>query len=310
MIFNLLLENVLPLYGLIVIGFLVGKSTKLEIEPIATIMLYAVLPFVMFGATATMEFSVHYVVPPIAIGTISILASTAAYFIAKLVWGAEDRRHNLMGLLGVSSNATYFGVPVAIAMAGTEYLGVYMVMVLPLFVLDASLSYYYGVRGEHDVRESLSRVVKLPIIYGAVIGILYKISGFSFSPIMFDYWERFTGTMIVLGMMLIGAGIARMEKFRFDWHFALGVGLMRYLMWPVLGLLWVYFDMMYIRAMDSTIHTLVILICACPLAANTVAYTVKLNLFPALTSCLVLISTIGALLFIPFMIWLKTFILG
>lgn len=300
----------MPLYGLIFIGFLVGKGAKLESESIAIIMLYAVLPFVMFGATATMEFSAHYIVPPIAIGTISILASTIAYFIAKFVWGAEDLRPNLMGLLGVSSNATYFGVPVAIAIAGTEYLSIYMVMLLPLFVLDASLSYYYGVRGEHDTRESLRRVAKLPIIYGALIGILYKISGFSFSPLIFDYWERFTGTLIVLGMMLIGVGMARMEKIRFDWHFAIGVALMRYIMWPALGLLWVYFDTAYIGVMDSTIHTLIVLICACPLAANTVAYTVKLNLFPALTSCLVLLSTIGALLFIPFMIWFKTFVLG
>ncbi len=308
MIFDILISNVLPLYGLIFLGFIVGKFTDLDVKPIATIIIYAILPVVMFGATATMEFTAKYFLPPFIIASISIIASSTGYFIAGKVLTHDDKRQNLIGLLSVGANATYFGVPIALAIAGNEWLGVYMVMVMPIFILDASLGYYFGVRGDFNIKDSLRRVAKLPIIYGAVLGFIVNAVGIEPPQLFMEYWERFTGTLIVLGMMMIGAGLSQMDKFRFDWKFFTGIALIRYIMWPVLGFAWVFIDINFLHLLPDTIHTFVILVCACPLAANTVAYATKIGLFPALTSCMVLVTTILALAFIPFMLWLQTII--
>lgn len=297
--------NVLPLYGLILLGFMIGKKTDIEVKSISTLMLYAVLPFVMFGASGTMEFTSDYAFPPLIIGSISIIASTMIYFISRTVWGIDDTRHNLLGMLGVSSNATYFGIPIALALFGTDWIGIYMMMVFPLFVLDCTLGYYFAVRGELTVKDALIRTARLPIIYGALSGFLLNLSGFEFTPLMVEYWHRFTGTIIILGMMLIGAALARMDRFRFDASFFVGVVCLRYVLWPALGIAWVALDLYYLGILPEQIHGMIILICACPLAANTVAYATKLDLYPALTSCMVLITTFLALAFIPFMMWLR-----
>ena len=308
MIFDILISNVLPLYGLIFLGFIVGKFTDLDVKPIATIIIYAILPVVMFGATATMEFTAQYFLPPIIISSISIIASTTGYLIAGKILEDGDKRQNLIGLLSVGANATYFGVPIALAIAGNEWLGVYMVMVMPIFIFDASLGYYFGVRGDFNIKDSLMRVAKLPIIYGAVLGLIVNAVDFEPTQLFMDYWERFTGTLIVLGMMMIGAGLSQMDKFSFDWKFFTGIALIRYIMWPILGFTWVFIDLNFLHLLPDTIHMFVILVCACPLAANTVAYATKIDLFPALTSCMVLVTTILALAFIPFMLWLQTVI--
>lgn len=308
MVFETLLINVIPLYGLIALGFIIGKTTDLDVKPIATLMLYALLPVVMFGATATMEFTSEYFVPPLIIASISIIASTTGYLISRKVWGEADKRHNLLGMLGVSSNATYFGVPIALALMGKDWLSVYMMMVFSLFVLDCTLGYYFAVRGESSMKDSLIRVTKLPILYGAILGAMINLAGIELSPLALEYWDRFTGTMIILGMMIIGSGLAQMDRFRFDRSFFVAVLMLRFILWPVLGLIWVALDLYYFQILPDTIHALVILITACPLAANTVAYAVKINLHPALTSCMVLITTFLALAFIPFMMWLKTII--
>ncbi|PCJ99041.1 MAG: hypothetical protein COA45_06245 [Zetaproteobacteria bacterium] len=308
MIFDILISNVLPLYGLIFLGFIVGKYTDLDVKPIATIIIYAILPIVMFGATATMEFTAKYFLPPFIIASISIIASTTGYLIAGKILEEGDKRQNLIGLLSVGGNATYFGVPIALAIAGKEWLGVYMVMVMPIFILDASLGYYFGVRGDFSIKESLLRVAKLPIIYGAILGFIVNAIGVEPPQLFLDYWERFTGTLIVLGMMMIGAGLSQMDKFRFDLRFFTGIALLRYILWPCLGMLWVFIDLNMLHLLPNTIHTFIILVCACPLGANTVAYATKIGLFPALTSCMVLVTTILALGFIPFMLWLQTVI--
>lgn len=304
--FETFIFHLLPLYGLIALGYMVGKTQDLDVKPIATLMLYAVLPVVMFGATATMDFTVEYFLPPFIIASICIIASCTVYFGSGQVWGRDDKRHNLLGMLGVSANATYFGLPVAMAVAGDEWLSVYMVMCLPLFILDCTLSYYFAARGDFTVRESLERVAKLPIIYGAILGGIVNIFGFELSDSLFEYWTRFTGTMVVLGMIMIGAALAQMDRLRFDWSFFTGVAILRYLIWPILGMTWVFIDLNILHMLPATVHTLIILICACPLAANNVAYAAKLDLYPALTAMMVMITTCIAIAFIPLMLWLQT----
>lgn len=123
---------------------------------------------------------------------------------------------------------------------------------------------------------------------------------------MLDYWDRFTGTVIILGMMMIGAALARMDNFRFDWSFFIGVAILRYLIWPLLGLGLVALDYYWFSLLDQQVYTLILLICACPLAANTVAYATQLSLYPALTACMVLLTTVIALVFIPLLLWVQT----
>lgn len=303
MVFSVLVANVLPLYGLILLGFIVGRGVKLDVQPIATIMLYAVLPIVMFGATGNMEFTPAYFLPPLIIASISIVASGAAYLVSARVW--PDKRHNLLGLLSTGGNATYFGLPIALALFGAEWLSVFILMVLPLFIVECTLGYYYAVRGESSIKDSLVRVAKLPIIHGALLGLLVNFVGFDLPNLFNEYWMRFTNTTIILGMMMIGAALARIENFRFDWAFFTGVAAVRYILWPVLGFAWVALDVLYLHMLPSTVHSMLILVCACPLAANNVAYAARLNLHPALTAAMVLVTTLLALGFIPFMLMLK-----
>ena len=256
MIFDILINNILPLYGLIFLGYIVAKCTELDVKPIATLMLYAILPIVMFGATATMAFSIEYIIPPLLIASISILASVLAYYGAGYVWGMQDTRRNVLALMSVSSNATYFGVPIALALAGKNSLGIYMMMVLPLFILDCTLAYYYGTRGQFTIKESLRKVAKLPIIYSALAGILVNSFGIELPQLMLDYWERFTGTIIILGMMMIGVALAQMDKLRFDKHFFGAVVIVRYIIWPLLGIACVLLDRHFLQMLSVTVHTL------------------------------------------------------
>jgi predicted permease len=307
MIFEILLANVLPLYGLIIIGFLIGRYAKLEVEPIATLMIYGLIPIVMFGATAKMELLKEHILPAFIIGAISLSASILAYYFAKRIW-PDDNRANLLAMLGVSSNATYFGIPIAIAMTDKSWLGVYMLMLIPLFILDASLGVFFAARGQFSVKQSLINVAKLPIIYGAISGLIYNMIGLTLAPLLVVYWERFTGSVIIVGMMLIGAGLAKIDKTAFDKTFFIAVAILRYLVWPALGLLFIALDVFIFKLFQETIYTFIVLICSCPLAANNVAYAAKFKLQPTLTATVVMISSLLAIGFIPLLFWVKSLV--
>lgn len=305
MIFDILIANVLPLYGLILIGFIVGRYARLEVAPMATLMIYALIPVVMFGATATMELTTRYFLPMLIVASISILSSVSAFLLAKRFW-ENKQLASLLGMLGVSSNATYFGVPIALAIFGKEWLGVYMLMLLPLFMLDTSLAVFFAARGQFNFRDSLISVAKLPILYGALAGLIFNLLGFTLPNLLITYWERFTGALIIVGMMIIGAGLSKIQKFEFNRSFFISLALVRYLLWPALGFLFIAIDVFVLKLLDRTIHSFIVLICACPLAANNVAYAARFKLYPTLTASMVLISTLSALAFIPVLFWLHS----
>jgi predicted permease len=302
--FQILIANVLPLYALIAIGLAIGRHAKADVKTVATIMIYAVVPFVMFGAVAGMKPSTEYIIPPLIIAFISATSATICYHVSKIFWKTGNYS-NLLGMISIGANATYFGIPIALAIGGQEWFGVYMMMVLPIFILDSTLSYYYGARGHFDMKQSLIRTAKLPIIYGALAGLVWSLSGLGPLPeVVHVYWERFTATTIVIGMLMIGTGLGQTERFRFDFSFFKGVIFSRYLLWPGLGMLSIFIEMNYFNIFPNVIRQFILLICSCPLAANNVAFAAKLELHPALTAMMVTITTIGALAFIPFTFWL------
>ena len=302
--FFTLILNISPLYGIICVGFALERAFNVTTDAIATLMIYAVIPFVMCGAAATIDFKYEHIVPPLIISAISVISSSLAYISGKMIWGITDRRANLFALLGVSSNATYFGIPIVMSVFSKEWISIYMLMVFPLFLLDCTLSYYYGLRGSFSAKESVKNLSKMPVIYGALAGIILNAMNIELPHSLMNYRNHFSGTMVTLGALMIGISFSKMRKFSIDFSFVKSVFCLRYLLWPLLGIVFIYLDKSLFHCMDVQIYTLILLICSCPLAANTVAYSEKLDLYPKLTAFLVISTTVLAIFFIPFLLWI------
>lgn len=301
--FSLLFLNVLPLYAIIAFGFVMGRYFCADTKTLANILLYGLVPVVMFGSAVNMELEADYIFPPLMIGSLCVVVSMITYMLGKRL-RLGDHKANSLGMMAVSCNATYFGIPIALVLGGVEWFGLFMIMVLPLFIADALLCPYYCARSQYNVKDSIVRVFRLPIIYGALGGVLYNIAGGSVTPIMEKYWEWFTGAVVVFGMMIIGVALGRIGKFKFDWS-AFGVAVFsRYILWPGLGLLYIVADILWWGMFEPHIHRFILLICSCPIAANSVAYATKFHLNTEMTATMVALTTVLALLFIPGIFWI------
>lgn len=146
--------------------------------------------------------------------------------------------------------------------------------------------------------------MRLPTLYAFFLGLAVNVLGISFGQIYTDIIISFRGAYTILGMMLIGLGLASFGKYSFDYVFLSLTFLAKFIIWPAVILLIIFLDTLFLHLYTPEIHRVMVLMSIVPLAANTVAYATELKAQPEKASLAVFLSTIFALFYIPFIVLL------
>lgn len=298
-IFFTLVIKIIPLYCIIFLGFIAGKYLHVQRESIAKLLIYIISPVVIFNSILATPLTVGVLLLPVMFYLVSSCICLVTLFFSKHWW--QDSTKNIVSFAAGSGNTGYFGLPVAIALLGPDVAGLALIATLGIILYENTVGFFITARGHHTIQESIQRVLKLPTIYGFIIGITINFLGFKLGPAYFDFANLFRGAYTVLGMMLIGLGLASITSYKFDFKFISVTLVTKFIVWPVLILGIIMLDMSVLHFFNSTIYSVMKLLAIVPLAANTVAFATELKTHPEKAAFAVLLSTLVALLYIPLM---------
>jgi malate permease and related proteins len=229
-----------------------------------------------------------------------LLSSTAAllmYAAGKYLFA--DATRNLAAQAACTANTGYFGVPVFLALFPAEQLGVYMLAMVGVSVAEATVGFALLARGRYTWADSLRRLIRLPLLYAATAGLAVNLLGLPGHPVLWETLERVKGTYVVLGMMMVGFGLAGVRSLALDWRL-IGVLLaQKIFLWPLLALGILAVDTHTVGLFDPLARNCLLLIALMPLAANTVAFATQLRIYPEKAATAVLISSLIALVTVP-----------
>lgn len=305
MIFNILLPNLIPLYGLIALGYISGRWLDVNLHSVARLNLYIFLPIVTMGAMVKMNFNPTYVLLPFVMMGISYTIALSSYAIAKRFW--TDGTANLIGAGGVNGNALYFGLPLVIAMFGSAGAGIYVLMNMGPQINNNTLAYYLVARGKFTVKESLLKLLRFPVIHALWFGLLLNFLGVEMDGVWQKYWEYATGCNVFSGMMMIGIAIGKLPKLTFDWTLIAVLFTIKFLMWPLFVSGFVGLDLLVLHLFNTQVHQIMLFFSVMPLIGNLVAYAAEHNLHPEKTAAAVLASAIATIVIVPtayaLMVW-------
>lgn len=193
----------------------------------------------------------------------------------------------------------YFGMPVVLALTGEQWLGVYALLNLGTFLNEVGLGYFFGARGNADLKGAVMKVIKLPVIHGIWLGLLWNLAGWD-TPDVFDtYWTYAIGAWVLIGMMLIGVALSKQTKLEFDWKLFGWMFGFKFLIWPLAVFGVILADLNIFHAFPYEVHVMLAIMGAVPLAGNLVAYAATLNLHPERAATVVLGSTLFAIFTVP-----------
>lgn len=208
-VFLTLLGKIIPLYFSILLGLLSTVFLKCDKESIAKILLFILAPIIVFNATLNVKLEASVIFLPIFFFLLStIIAFISLSFFKKIY---QDNTSNLLAFSTPTGNTGNIGIPLAILFLEPSIVDVFIFTVLASLLYQNSVGYYITAKGNFTAKQSFIKVIKLPVLYAFLLGLILNIFGFKMPEIFLDYSDYLKGAYAILGMMFLGMGMEKIK---------------------------------------------------------------------------------------------------
>ena len=296
----ILLTKLLPLYALILLGVLAGKRLYVQKESIAPLLIYIIAPIVILDATVAAPLRTAVLSLPVVFFLIACVLCLVFYALGSRLWQGAEK--NILAFTAGSGNTGYFGIPLTLVLLGDQAFVLAALATLGMILYENSVGFYMAARGSVTSRQAIGKVLRLPSLYTFIIGVLLNAGGLHFSGIVQTTLGNVRGAYIVLGMMMVGLGLAQVTRLSFDLKFTAMAFLAKFVAWPAVIVVLIMTDRQFFGLFNPTTNHVLLLLSLVPLASNTVAFATQLRVQPEKAAVAVFLSTLFSLLYIPIMI--------
>lgn len=300
-LFISILLKLIPLYLMIVLGFISARILKVQKESIAKLLIYIIAPIIIFYGSYTTEINLAILSLPLVIYFLCSFLAITFLYIWNIVF-KKDSRKNIVAYSAWGWNTGYFWLPVISAILWEKAFSIAVMCILGFVLYENTIWFFITAKWNHTVKESLLKVVRLPTIYAFIVWLLLNYFNIQFGDIALTTIWYFKWAYTLLWMMIIGMWIACINFREIDYKFIFLTFLAKFIFWPVIILSIISIDKNYLNLFNSSIYNVLIIMSIVPLAANTVVLATELKVHPEKAALAVLLSTILALFYIPIMV--------
>ena len=291
-----LLLIVLPAFLIFGAGFIGQKLLKLDIKSISTMSLYLMLPFLTFDTFYSNELNVEYFYMFLFTFLLALIMTTLTVLFGFFI-KADKTQMSAMLLGTIFPNSGNYGAPVAMfafGAIGFQYAVIFMVIHAFLMNTIGIFIASYGSEKTTSIKDSFMRVIKMPVLYGFLFGVLFQLLHIELPSTIQDGISLVGSASIPTVMLILGMQLAEIKPQKFELKYVNTVTIFRMLISPLLAVVLVNF-----MPVNDMIKNVYILLAAMPIAANTTLLAVQFNVKPDLTSFTTLVTTLLSLVTIP-----------
>ena len=297
-LFFLLLLKIFPLYINIILGYFSTKLLDVKRESIANILIYILGPIVVFSATLSVKIDLSILFLPVFFYIFCSIIAFLILFLFRNTW--NDPTGNILAFSAGTGNTGYFGIPLAIIFFPPHLADIYIFTVLASLLYESTSGFYVTAKGNFTVKESINKMLKLPILYAFILGVILNLIGVKIPEEISAYTGQFKGAYGILGMMMLGMGLVGLKRGSdLDAKYISITFFLKFIFWPLAILGVIYLDKQFFVFLNEDLYKVMFLFSIVPLAGNTVTLAVLLNAKPEKASFTVLLSTIVSVIYIP-----------
>ena len=149
----------------------------------------------------------------------------------------------------------------------------------------------------------------LESLLAAGLGVLCKNQSIGLPVVALDTFDFLTQGYSTLGMMLVGLGLTSLNLRRLDISWIAYTFTAKFLVWPALAILAVMLDRALFGLFDPLAHQVLVIQSLVPMAAMTAVHASVQQVHPDKASLAVALSTVLALAWLPFGLWIAGLLL-
>ncbi|WP_028391333.1 AEC family transporter [Bacillus cihuensis] len=286
----------LPIFAIFILGFIGQKKFRFDTKVISTMALYLMSPFLVFRTFYTTEFEKDYIYMIFYTVSLCLVLILLVYFVA-FFRKYSIRETCAMILASSFMNSGNYGTPVVFLLFGATGLKYAIVLMVIQQMVMCTIGVYYAAKGSPEgngIQSALRAVRRMPIVYGAIAGVLFKYTGISLTEPMLAAVSLVADAaiptiMITLGMQLANISMKKVAVNKLSLSLFLKLAIS-----PVIA-----FGISLALPVDDLVKQIMIIMAAMPTAANTTIYALQYNTDPEFVSSATFVSTVLSLVTLP-----------
>lgn len=294
-------ETILSLLGIylfIAVGFGAKWAFKEKIDDrtITLLSVYFLQIFLTFWGLLKRPIDTELLFAPALYLGITLLSLLLMIPLARMLF-TNTKERSIATVAALIGNTGNLGIPLGIALFGEQsvpYLT--LINLVNVFVVYTIGVFYYS-RGEFSVRESLMNIVKLPVLWAAMVAITLNLIGYIPSravdkTLMMGAYASMTMQLVLFGIYLYGIKLGEINLRLTGW-----VNGTKFILIPVIA-----FFVLGMVEMDATVKGILFLELIVPLAVANVNLASLYNCSPRTVTVEVFTTSVvflGIAFFLP-----------
>lgn len=284
---SILVNQIAPILLTAGAGFTLGRAFKLDIRSITRVTFYIFSPCLVFASLYKTqltydEFGRLALFTVIVIVTLGLLA----FLFGKLI-GLQ--RSTLIGLVVINmfGNGGNYGLPLVLFAFGETALARAVVY----YVVSTIMVYSVGVvvassNHQSTFKESVTAVLKLPVLYGVVIAVIFKLTGLELPLMIFRAVDLLSGAALPVMLIVLGLQLAETRQVK-NLRVITAASVFQLLSGPAVGLL-----VAALVGLTGPARQAAVIEASMPTAVITTILAVEYDIDPAFVTGIVLVTTL------------------
>jgi hypothetical protein len=271
-------------------------------KTITILNVYFLQVFLTFWGLLIRPIDITLLYAPSIYFVIIIFVFIFSAIVAKKLF-TSPKEYSIATVMALIGNTGNLGIPINIAIFGEESIPYTTVVNLVNVFIVYTIGVYYYSRGTFDKKTSFINMLKLPILWAAILAITLSIVGYKPSAVilktlMMGAYASMTMQLFLFGIYLYGTKIKELNK-----KLTLWVMSVKFILIPIIAFL-----VLYMLELDKMIKGVVFIELIMPLAVANVNISSLYDCTPKVTTALVFISSMLFLGFIFVGTWLLSFL--
>lgn len=285
--------SVISVYAFILLGFLAKAKLKDELQEksLVVISIYFLQPILAFWGLSTKQIDENLLKVPIIYALISIFCILVSFFIARAFF-KDSKERSIITISSVIGNTGNLGIPIGIALFGYDSV-IYtsFINVANVFIVYTIGVYFYS-RGEFSIKNSLLNIIRLPLIWFALLAIVFNLLEIKIHPALNTSLQMGAYAAMVLQLMIFGMFLYSIKIKQINKKLLLHVSLIKFIFIPIISML-----ILKNLGLDEFVISVIMLELLVPLAVTNVNLASLYNCKPLDVTFLVFFTS---LVFIPY----------
>ena len=285
---NSIILSILSVYIFIVMGYVAKKSFKEKIDDktITLINVYFLQVFLTFWGLLLYPIDMTLFYAPslyfVIVGCVVVIAAFGAKFLFE-----NKKEYSIATVATIIGNTGNLGIPLNIAIFGESSIPYTTIINLVNVFVVYTLGVFFYSRGSFNTKTSLLNIVKIPILWAAIIALFLSINHIAIhksilNMLMMGAYASMTMQLFLFGIYLYGTQIKTINKTLVVW-----VLVFKFLILPLTA-----FMVLVNTSLESMVKGIVFVELLMPLAVANVNLASLYDCKPKLTTSLVFISSL------------------